>query len=83
MKLYPIKRKDYYDNYEERITSQTLSWDYDDFKGRFHVHDMYDCPEDCIIGRDLFTADDFLYAIRLGMALAQKGYDNILELTED
>lgn len=74
---YPMKLTQRYDDYEDRITSQTLTWDCDNFKGRFHVHDLWDCPEDCIIGRDLFSVDDFLYTVRFGMDLARKGYDDI------
>lgn len=74
---YPMKITEHYDDYEDRVTSQTLTWDEGNFKGKFHVHDMWDCPEDCIIGRDLFSVDDFLYAVRFGMDLARKGYDDI------
>ena len=72
---------EYKDNYCDRICSQRLEWDYDNFKGKFRVSDLCECPEDAIIGRDLFTAYDFVEAVKFGMALARKGYTE-LELTK-
>jgi len=74
---YPMSLTEYYDDYEDCVTSQTLKWAHDGFVGRFHVHDMWDCPEDCTISRDLFSAWDFVEAVRFGMSLAAKGYDSI------
>lgn len=42
----------------------------------FQAHDMSECPEDAILGRDLFTALDFVEAVKLGMKLAKEGYEN-------
>ena len=44
----------------------------------FWVHDLSECPEDAILGRDLFTGADYLDAIELGMKLAQEGYTEIV-----
>ena len=79
-KLFPMtltERHDFYDIVE----SQELEWDHDDFRGNFSVHDLCECPEDAIIGRDLFDADDFIYAVRFGMDLRDKGYTD-LQITE-
>lgn len=43
----------------------------------FSAYDLYDCPEDATIYRELFNANDYIRALRQGMLLAQHGYDNI------
>lgn len=43
----------------------------------FSVANLDDCPEDAIIGRDLFDAYDYLKAVRYGMELAKQGYDSV------
>lgn len=40
----------------------------------FSVYNLNECPEDAIIGRDLFDEHDFINAVKLGMKLAQEGY---------
>lgn len=40
----------------------------------FSVWNLNECPEDAVIGRDLFDEHDFINAVRLGMKLAQEGY---------
>lgn len=44
---------------------------------QFHVGNMSECPEDAIIGRGLFDADDYIRAVRTGMKLAQEGYADL------
>lgn len=44
---------------------------------KFSVSNLCECPEDAIIGRDLFDADDYIRAVRIGMMLAQEGYTNL------
>ncbi len=61
--------------------------DYEDVRGQelyneiekidFSVYNLADCPEDAIIGRDLFTADNYIDALHKGMELAKKGYTDI------
>lgn len=43
----------------------------------FSVCDLTECPEDAIIGRDLFDANDYIDTLHLGMQLAKEGYDDI------
>lgn len=43
----------------------------------FRVYDLCDCPEDAIIGRDLFDAHQWLEAVRYGMELAKQGYTSV------
>ena len=40
----------------------------------FSVWNLNECPEDAVIGRDLFDEQDFIKAVKLGMQLAQEGY---------
>lgn len=40
----------------------------------FSVCNLNECPEDAVIGRDLFDEQDFINAVKLGMQLAQEGY---------
>ena len=44
----------------------------------YWVHDLYECPEDAILGRDLFSANDYIEALELGMKLAREGYTEIV-----
>lgn len=43
----------------------------------FDVYDLSECPEDAIIGRDLFDAKDYIKALKKGIELAQMGYTDI------
>lgn len=43
----------------------------------FSVSNLSDCPEDAIIDRDLFSARDFIAAVKYGMRLAEAGYTSI------
>ena len=75
---YPMALKQWRDRYSaDRVCAQELSWNHDNFKGCFHVCDLWDCSEDAIIGRDLFDAQDFIHTIEFGMGLARKGYTGI------
>lgn len=44
---------------------------------QFSVRNLSEYPEDAIIGRDLFDADDYIRAVKTGMKLAQEGYTDI------
>lgn len=43
----------------------------------FSCSNLDDCPEDAIIGRDLFDGYDYIKAIEFGMKLVQEGYTEI------
>lgn len=43
----------------------------------FSAWNLNECPEDAVIGRDLFDEKDFIKAVRLGMELAKQGYDDV------
>ena len=68
LKLYV--EKDYFDD----ITYEQLN---NEEKCLFSVCNLNECPEDAIIGRDLFDADDYLKAVRYGIELAKQGYDEV------
>jgi len=63
-------------NWERR--AQEVWGDYENEKIRFYAYDLSDCPEDAVIGRDLFDADDFIHAIQVGFDIAKQGYDAIV-----
>lgn len=65
---------DYYYEFE-RITDPDLGGEL------FYVTNLAECPEDAIIGRDLFSSRDWLSAVRYGIALAGQGYTDV-ELKE-
>lgn len=41
----------------------------------YYVHDLWDCPEDAVIYRDLVSAHQWLDFINEGIQLAKMGYD--------
>ena len=44
----------------------------------FSVYNLSECPEDAIIGRDLFDAYDYVEALNKGIELAKNGYGKIV-----
>jgi hypothetical protein len=69
LKLYV--KEDYYD----RVTYESVRDEEDGYL--FSVSNLNECPEDAIIGRDLFDAHDYLKAVRYGIELAKQGYDEV------
>ena len=43
----------------------------------FTVSNLNECPEDAIIGRDLFDATDYIKAVKRGIKLAEQGYTDV------
>ena len=41
------------------------------------VWNLNTCPEDAVIGLDLFDELDFIEAVKLGISLAKQGYDDV------
>ena len=60
------------------VTMQKVWSDNEDERVRFYVRNLCKCPEDAIIGRDLFDAQDFISAVELGFRIAKRGYDKIV-----
>ena len=52
-------------------------WSDEEQRIKYSVSNMWDCPEDACIHRDLVSAYEWLDAIQLGMTLAREGYDGI------
>ena len=52
--------------------------DPDTGKEVFSAYNLAECPEDAIIGRDLFDAYDWLRAVEYGMELASQGYADVV-----
>lgn len=58
--------------------------DFDTEETVFWACDLSECPEDAIIGRDLFDGYDYITAVKFGMKLAQQGYTDIeIDYCED
>lgn len=43
----------------------------------FCVYNLNECPEDAIIRRGLFDANDYINAVKYGIQLAQQGYTDV------
>lgn len=78
VKCLAIHQKEGYDCYYDyqRVNDESG-------KTLFHVNNLADCPEDAIIGRCLFDANDWVRAVEYGMGLAKQGYDEIRCVTID
>lgn len=69
------------DTYEMCETSHEVM---DDNHLIFSCYNLCECPEDAIIGRDLFDGWDYIKAIEFGMKLAREGYTEIeLEINKE
>lgn len=56
--------------------SQQL-WDIEKEYSIYSVSDLWECPEDAIIGRALHNASDATYLIKRGLRYALEGYTDI------
>ena len=72
-KILNLAIEEYDDDWE--VSTQEI--DFDELGIYFKVYDMSECPEDAIIGRDLFTAEEYIEALKKGIELAQMGYTDI------
>lgn len=72
---------------EDYEATREYLYDLDSEKQIFSVSDLWECPEDAIIGRDLIDAENVVDFIELGMKYAKEGYSEIKcfykELTEE
>lgn len=81
---YPIYLTQRHDEYEpSHIWSQILKWDCNGLQGKVRFADLNEAPEDAIIGRDLFDAEDYLAAVRFGIALGKLGYTDLYVIQKD
>ena len=58
-------------------------WDIEKEYLMFEVSDLWECPEDAIIGRALHGANDAINLIKIGLKYASEGYDDIKVIWED
>ncbi len=75
MNSNPYKFKVYEEEEDYYITYQRV--ENQEGKDIFVVYNLEQCPEDAIIGRELFDAWDYLEAVQLGMNLAAQGYTHV------
>lgn len=62
---------------EDKCEGETEHNVYINGENVFNAYDLDECPEDAIIGRDLFDGYDFIEAVKYGMELAREGYTDI------
>ena len=62
-----------YENHCQRVWSNN-----DDEEINFYAYDLDGCPEDAVIGRDIFDGNDFIDVLELGFRIAKLGYDEIV-----
>lgn len=75
-KLFEMNVTTWFEDYDSPV-SQKVEWNDGVRSGSYCVSNLWDCPEDACIDRDLFSADDFIAAVKFGMLLAQDGYTDI------
>ena len=82
MSVLHIQVLDCYNEYGDIINEKL--WSENNHNVHFYVCNLNDCPEDAIIGRDLFNVSDYINTLKLGMKLAQEGYTEIkVEVTDE
>jgi hypothetical protein len=71
------------ESYYEGVYKQQLcnTNEENDISIYFSVSNLSECPEDAIIGRDLFDASDYVQTLRQGIKLAKLGYDDVSVIT--
>ena len=74
MKTLNVKVKT---RYEDMTPTHQHVWSDEDPRIDYSVNNLWDCPEDACIHRDLVSAYEWLEAVQLGMTLAREGYDEI------
>ncbi len=71
-----IKLKQEIDEYEDIITYQELEDKENNIS--FSVHNLNWDPEDALIQRELFNAQDYVETLNKGIELAKKGYTSVV-----
>lgn len=74
MKTLKLKLMEKIDDYDECYFQELWS---EDEKVHYSVSNLWECPEDATIDRDLVSAYEIVNFIELGMKLAEKGYNKI------
>lgn len=76
MKTLTLKVYEEIDRYDY-IRGQEVYYNEDGINIDFSAYNLNECPEDAIIGRDLFDAYDYIGALNKGIELAKMGYDSV------
>lgn len=73
-KTFDLDAPEDYDYYvkHHRVTDRNSG------KVVFRACNLADCPEDAIIGRDIFDAYNWLDAVKFGMELVRQGYVDVV-----
>lgn len=77
MKTLTLKVYEDTDRYDDYIRGQEVYYNEDGINIDFSAYNLNECPEDAIIGRDLFDAYDYIRALNKGIELAKMGYDSV------
>lgn len=70
-----VKVLDLYDNEDEYGCCSQEVIDPDHEISGYYVQDLWDCPEDATVYRDLVSAHQWLRFVNEGIQLAKMGYD--------
>lgn len=81
MKTLTLKVHEDTDRYNDCIRGQEVHYNEDSVSINFSAYNLNECPEDAIIGRCLFDADDYIRALNKGIELAKMGYDQVVSET--
>ena len=76
-KPFVFQLSEHFDEYKYGVDRQELKYKNTPFSGSVYFCDLSECPEDAIIGRDLFAASDYIEAVRFGLSIARQGYTSI------
>ncbi len=70
-----VKVRSHEEDFYTQYQSLTCS---DEPNVKYSVYNLCECPEDAIIDRDLFSADQYIATLNLGIKLAKKGYTKVV-----
>ena len=78
MKTLTLKVYEEIDRYDGYVLDQEIHHNEDGVNIDFGACNLNECPEDAIIGRNLFDAYDYIRALNKGIELAKMGYDQVI-----
>lgn len=77
MKTLTLKVYEKLDRYNDYVRGHEIYYNEGGVSIDFDAYNLNECPEDAIIGRDLFDAYDYIRALNKGIELAKMGYDQV------
>ena len=81
MKTLTLKVYEKTDRYDGYVCGHEVYCNEDGVSIDFSAYNLNECPEDAIIGRDLFSAYDYIRVLNKGIELAKMGYDQVVSET--